>query len=176
MRLILIVIILLIASCSKQTKKEEYLFETIKAKDNTEANREEKGWESLGIKKANIAVKELLSQIKDINFEFDRSNFSFRGIQQAYISAEILLEIIDRYDLKISVTLEGHCDNRGSGEYNLALGSSRALLVYKYLISSGFNSSEVNYITYGEERPLIKEDTEQGWAANRRVHILVNIH
>jgi peptidoglycan-associated lipoprotein len=66
------------------------------------------------------------------------------------------------------VVIEGHCDERGSDEYNLALGESRALAAKNYLISLGVSASRLSVISYGEEKPLVKGANEAAWAQNRR--------
>lgn len=67
-----------------------------------------------------------------------------------------------------AVTVEGHCDERGTREYNLALGDRRANAVRDYLVSQGIDGNRVKTISYGEERPECAESTEECWAKNRR--------
>jgi peptidoglycan-associated lipoprotein len=71
------------------------------------------------------------------------------------------------------VLIEGHCDERGTNEYNLALGERRAKSTMNYLVSQGIQASRITIISYGEERPLCTEKTEDCWAKNRRAHFLV---
>ena len=68
----------------------------------------------------------------------------------------------------ISVTVEGHCDERGTREYNLALGERRATAVKNYLVAAGIPSSRVHTISYGKERPAVVGSNEAAWAQNRR--------
>lgn len=68
----------------------------------------------------------------------------------------------------INVTVEGHCDERGTREYNLALGERRANAVKSYLLSVGVEAARVNTISYGKERPAVLGSTEDAWAQNRR--------
>jgi peptidoglycan-associated lipoprotein len=68
----------------------------------------------------------------------------------------------------VRVTIEGHCDERGTREYNLALGARRANAVKEYLVSLGVSSARVDTISYGKERPICAESTEDCWAQNRR--------
>jgi peptidoglycan-associated lipoprotein len=68
----------------------------------------------------------------------------------------------------ISVQIEGHCDERGSDEYNLALGENRALTVKKHLVSLGVPAERMSIISYGEEMPLVMASSEEAWAQNRR--------
>jgi peptidoglycan-associated lipoprotein len=69
---------------------------------------------------------------------------------------------------QVRVTVEGHCDERGTREYNLALGARRANAVKEYLVSLGVPSSRVDTISYGKERPMCTESDESCWAQNRR--------
>ena len=70
------------------------------------------------------------------------------------------------------VLIEGHCDERGTNEYNLALGERRAKATMNYLVSQGVQAARITIISYGEERPLCTEHTEACWARNRRAHFL----
>lgn len=71
------------------------------------------------------------------------------------------------------VTIEGHCDERGTNEYNLALGEKRAKAARDYLMSLGISLRRMNFITYGEERPVCTESDEECWQLNRRAHFIV---
>ena len=74
----------------------------------------------------------------------------------------------------VSVTIEGHCDERGTREYNLALGEKRAQAVKNYLISLGISSDRVSTISYGKERPAVVGSNDGAWAQNRRSVTIVN--
>ena len=74
----------------------------------------------------------------------------------------------------VSVIIEGHCDERGTREYNLALGEKRAQSVKNYLISLGISSDRVSTISYGKERPAVVGSNDGAWAQNRRSVTLVN--
>jgi peptidoglycan-associated lipoprotein len=71
------------------------------------------------------------------------------------------------------VLIEGHCDERGTNEYNLALGERRAKATMNYLVSQGIQANRITIISYGEERPVCTEKTEACWAKNRRASFLV---
>lgn len=71
------------------------------------------------------------------------------------------------------ILIEGHADERGTNEYNLALGERRAKAAMNYLVAQGVPANRITVISYGEERPLCTERTEDCWARNRRVHFLV---
>jgi peptidoglycan-associated lipoprotein len=71
------------------------------------------------------------------------------------------------------VLIEGHCDERGTNEYNLALGERRAKAAMNYLVSQGVQASRITIISYGEERPQCSDRSDSCWAKNRRAHFLV---
>jgi peptidoglycan-associated lipoprotein len=73
-----------------------------------------------------------------------------------------------------SVTLEGHCDERGTNEYNFALGQRRAQSVFQYLIGLGVSKDRLSTVTYGEEQPLVDASNESAWAQNRRVEFTLS--
>ncbi len=74
----------------------------------------------------------------------------------------------------VSVTIEGHADERGTREYNLALGERRSASVKSYLLSQGVEASRINTISYGKERPAVTDPSPSGWAQNRRAVTVVN--
>ncbi len=104
----------------------------------------------------------------DIHFEFDRHDLDAAARQ---ILNQIAFVMFDNPDLLIII--EGHCDERGSNEYNLALGERRAEAARDYLIEMGIEPHRISTISYGEERPLVKGHDEAAWAANRRAHFVI---
>ena len=74
-----------------------------------------------------------------------------------------------------NVIIEGHCDERGTNEYNLALGEQRAKMTQEFLVAFGVSASRIKTVSYGEERPLDRSNTEQAWAKNRRAHFVITI-
>lgn len=105
---------------------------------------------------------------KDLQFDFDKYD-----IKDEYKSElkSIAAWMTKNSGAKLSV--EGHCDERGTNEYNLALGDRRAKAVKDHLVSLGVPSSKIETISYGEEKPLCTEHTEECWAKNRRAHFVV---
>ena len=71
------------------------------------------------------------------------------------------------------VTVEGHCDERGTPEYNLALGERRALAVRDHIVSLGLNADRISTVSYGKELPFNAASNEEAWATNRRAHFVV---
>ena len=74
----------------------------------------------------------------------------------------------------MTVTIEGHCDERGTREYNLALGERRATAARDYLLAQGVNSARIRVISYGKERPVAAGSTESSWSKNRRAATVLN--
>jgi peptidoglycan-associated lipoprotein len=108
--------------------------------------------------------------LEDVHFEFDKSTLTT-------LAKEILNENAKRLkeNLGIKVIIEGHCDERGSREYNLALGERRAVSVKNYLSSLGIEDKRMKTISYGEERPLDPGHNERAWALNRRAHFVIEV-
>jgi peptidoglycan-associated lipoprotein len=105
--------------------------------------------------------------IRDIYFDYDKSNI--RADQQASIQTDA--QFLNQHP-NINFTVEGHCDERGSTEYNLALGDQRAASVKSALISAGVAANRIKTISYGKEKPFCMEHTEQCWQENRRGHFV----
>jgi len=106
-----------------------------------------------------------IPELSDVNFGYD----------SASLSSSARASLKGNYDwLAVNtaqdVVIEGHCDERGTNEYNLALGERRAKSVESYLVTLGIPSSRISTITYGEELPLDTSGTESGWSKNRRAH------
>lgn len=104
-------------------------------------------------------------KIKDVFFDYDKSDLSSEAQDLLRQDAEYL-----RQYTNASFILEGHCDERGTAEYNLALGDRRAQAVKTYLTSLGVGASRLETISYGEERSFAEGQNEAAWSQNRRVH------
>ena len=104
-----------------------------------------------------------------IFFDFDRSDIS----PEARQTLERQAEWLRRYP-NVTVTIEGHCDERGTREYNLALGERRAQAAKNVLVALGIPASRVSTISYGKERPAVVGSTEEAYAQNRRAVTVVN--
>jgi peptidoglycan-associated lipoprotein len=102
-------------------------------------------------------------------FEFDRSDISPEAQQILTRQASWL-----QHYPNVSVTIEGHCDERGTREYNLALGERRAAAVKNVLVAAGIPASRISTISYGKERPIVVGSNEQAWAQNRVAITTVN--
>jgi len=108
-------------------------------------------------------------------FENEDIYFDFDSIQLSPEAMEILTKKGKwlRENPAATVTIEGHCDNRGTNEYNLALGEGRAQSAKTFLMDLGIDISRLNTLSYGEERPLDPQQTESAWAKNRRAHFII---
>jgi peptidoglycan-associated lipoprotein len=104
-----------------------------------------------------------------IFFAFDRSDISPEARETLSRQADWLR----RYP-NVAVTIEGHCDERGTREYNLALGERRAQAAKNVLVASGIPASRISTISYGKERPAVVGSTEEAYAQNRRAVTVVN--
>jgi peptidoglycan-associated lipoprotein len=108
------------------------------------------------------------SPLKPVFFGLDSADLDDAGRQVATANAEVL----KKYPTWV-VTIEGHCDERGTAEYNLALGERRAAAVKTYLTSLGISADRVRTVSYGKEFPFNPGHTEEAWALNRRGHFVI---
>lgn len=114
---------------------------------------------------AGMTADELFSALqgKVVNFEFDRSEVRSEFYDVIKLNADYMA-----LNSAANITIEGHCDERGTREYNLALGERRANAVKNALIAEGVSPSRINVISYGEERPVDAAHNETAWSKNRR--------
>jgi peptidoglycan-associated lipoprotein len=115
---------------------------------------------------AEKAAKQALLDMTTFYFEFDQSTIQNKS--KAALSAHA--EYLDS-NPSARVVLEGHADERGTPEYNLALGERRAISVRRYLMANGADADQIKVVSFGEERPAATSHTESSWAKNRRVEI-----
>jgi len=116
-------------------------------------------------------IDELLSHIEDAYFDYDRHTLREDAVKALNADSKELATIMSQYpDYKLQV--QGFCDERGSAEYNMALGEARAKSAKDYLVSVGVSSNQLSTISFGKEKQLCDEHDEACWAKNRRVHIV----
>ena len=108
------------------------------------------------------------ANLQDVYFEFDK--YDIRPDAARILDANATWLKANARNLLL---IEGHCDERGTAEYNLALGERRAKSTMNYLVGQGVAASRITVISYGKERPVCTEKTEACWAKNRRAHHLV---
>jgi peptidoglycan-associated lipoprotein len=106
--------------------------------------------------------------LKDIRFDFDKYDIRPGDTEILKGNAALLMK-----HPSVKIQIEGHCDERGTIEYNLALGERRANSVKKYLISLGISADRISAISYGKEKPLDPGHNEEAWAKNRRAHAVI---
>ncbi|RMF93895.1 MAG: peptidoglycan-associated lipoprotein Pal [Candidatus Schekmanbacteria bacterium] len=167
----------LISSCAKkevvketpspapETKKEEVAPPPEEVKEEAPVEAEEEIDEEALREEL---IKRISSQIEDVFFAFDRYDLSEMAKKKLEKNAEVL-----KKNPSVNVLIEGHCDERGTVEYNLVLGEKRANAAKEYLVNLGVDSSRIDTISYGEERPFDPGHNEIAWAKNRRAHFVI---
>lgn len=175
--------LLFTVSCAKKVVKEDETAVKKQAEDDSRI----KAREAEDLKKAEMERQRKLEEQRlaeeakqkimaaknkflneDIYFDYDKSNLRSEAQEVLKSKAGWLRDNPD-----VNVTIEGHCDERGTNAYNLALGDRRANSAKSYLIDLGISGSRLTTISYGEERPLVPGHNEEAWAKNRRAHFAI---
>jgi peptidoglycan-associated lipoprotein len=115
---------------------------------------------------AQLAAKE--SPLKDIYFDFDKAEV--RPDAKGLLAEDIAWL---KAHPKAVITIEGHCDERGTSEYNLGLGERRSKATRDYLVASGIDGKRIATVSYGKERPFVLGHDESAWKWNRKAHFVV---
>ncbi len=115
-------------------------------------------------------IQDLLNRIQDVYFDYDRHNLRPDAQSTLQADATTLRQILSQYPT-YKLTVEGFCDERGSDEYNLALGDSRAEKAREFLETLGLPATQLGTVSFGKERPVCTEHSEACWQKNRRAHI-----
>ena len=105
--------------------------------------------------------------LADVFFDFDKSALRADAVAQLKTNANWIKSTGDR-----KVIIEGHCDERGTNEYNLALGERRANSTKDYIVNLGVEPARIKTVSYGEEKPFAEGHNEDAWAQNRRAHFV----
>jgi len=113
-------------------------------------------------------TKTVQDQLADVFFDLDKAELSSASQSTLDADGKVLND-----NAGTNITIEGHCDERGTVEYNLALGDRRAQAAKDYLVRYGVTGSRIQTISYGEERPFATGSDETAWAQNRRAHFVV---
>ena len=121
------------------------------------------------IQESRLRSFKVSTNLKDIHFKFDKYDLDSDSKRILQGNAEFLKSNQD-----LQVEIQGHSDERGTNNYNIALGERRAHSTKKYLVSQGVDSSNVNVISYGEEKPFCFSSDETCWFQNRRAHFMVS--
>jgi peptidoglycan-associated lipoprotein len=118
---------------------------------------------------ANASMEEMFrKEMQDAYFDLDKADIRSDARAALARSADFL-----RNYPQVKVVLEGHCDERGSTEYNLALGDRRAAAVKQYVVSLGIAADRISTVSYGKEKPFCTESNESCWQQNRRGHFVL---
>jgi peptidoglycan-associated lipoprotein len=171
--------LLLTVSCAKKTIRSETTLtqeDEAAAKAAAEKARQEELTRQQAIEEQRLqeeaermAAARNMFLTEDIFFEFDSAVLLAEAQAILKKKAEWLINNADA-----TATIEGHCDERGTNEYNLALGDRRAQSAKTFLMDLGVQGSRLNCISYGEERPVDPGHNEEAWAKNRRGHFTIN--
>jgi len=119
-----------------------------------------------------VAISAVNGQMEDIYFPYDQSDLSGQATAALGRDAELLREILREFP-QLQVTVEGHCDERGSAEYNIGLGDRRATRTIAALAQLGLPAAGFSPVSYGKESPQCTESNESCWSRNRRAHFVV---
>ena len=151
-----LIVIVFLSSCSSMNVTQEKVNSGgVKTVEATSINNENIRYDSMAVF-ANATIY----------FEFDKSNLTSKSIQTLKSTVNALND-----NSSIQITLAGHADERGTREYNLALGQRRAETVSDYLVLNGISKNRITVKSYGEERPAVSGQDEKSYSKNRRVEI-----
>jgi peptidoglycan-associated lipoprotein len=118
-------------------------------------------------------IDQLLARIEDAYFDYNKHTLRPDAIEALKADSTELRDIIQQYpDYKL--TIEGHCDERGSEAYNIALGDARAKAAKDYLVQVGISADQLAVVSYGKDKPVCDEHDEACWQKNRRIHIVAS--
>jgi peptidoglycan-associated lipoprotein len=177
---LLVPVIFSFAACTK-SKISSQPSTTISAEEEARKGAEEEARQK-ALREENLKEESLSEQQTRERMETERSMFEnediyfeFDSIRLAPGAQEILTQKAAwlRKNRNAKVTIEGHCDDRGTNEYNLALGEGRAQSARAFLVDLGVKESKLIAISYGEERPVDRGQNEESWARNRRAHFVI---
>jgi peptidoglycan-associated lipoprotein len=157
-----VVFLVLAAGCSKKPKPAtDVTEETTTTTDTTGQDAGQSG----DSQTTSDSIQD--AEIEDVFFDYDRHHLRDDARRLLEANARIL-----QSDSMVNLILEGHCDERGTVEYNLALGERRAQSVRSYLEQLGIDPNRLRTVSYGEERPFALGHDESAWSENRRVHFV----
>jgi len=144
--------------------KEQMRRDSIAAAERARAEAERRAAEERARAEAARITAQLTSELQEmVNFDFDRSDIRMDDEANLDRKAGIMTA-----NAAVRLRISGHADERGSDEYNLALGMRRAESAKRYLVNKGVNASRIDIVSFGEERPLDPAQNEDAWAKNRR--------
>jgi peptidoglycan-associated lipoprotein len=147
------------------------------ARKRAEEEARQKALREENLREESLSEQEAKERMESERSMFENEDvfFEFDSIRLSPEAQEILTQKAAwlRKNMGARVTIEGHCDDRGTNEYNLALGEGRAQSARTFLIDLGIKESRLTSISYGEERPIATGQNEDAWARNRRAHFVI---
>ena len=157
------------SACSKKAKvdtSDQYpQTQQGSATDDAARLAQEREQEALRLKQA--ALQQFEND--DVHFNFDDATLTSEAVEILNQKVAYL-----RDNPGVSVTVEGHCDERGTAEYNMALGERRAQSIVSFLVNAGISADKLKAVSYGKEKPIDPGHNEAAWAKNRRGHFVLN--
>lgn len=165
--LILVWIFIFPAGCTKKAVKKDTGLEGAGIEEAKRPGEEGLEEAQIGGPEWQEPTAEMALYFKDIYFQYDQFNLTPEAKETLNKLGEWLMK-----NNSVQVLVEGHCDERGTDEYNLALGERRAHSAKKYLTQLGIDGDRISTISYGEERPVDPGHNEAAWSKNRRCHFL----
>ena len=163
-------IVLFVAACATKPKDTADSSGSGSSSSGSDVSSEGNITETAGSGIVSGSQEDLIVNVGDrVFFGYDSSDLDSDALELLQDQVAWLKQNSD-----VTVTIEGHCDERGTREYNLALGEKRAQAVKNYLIGLGINPDRVSTISYGKERPAVVGSNDGAWAQNRRSVTLVN--
>jgi len=169
-----------LAACTKKKISSEAARPTTAgAEDETRRRAEEEARQQAlkeeTLREERLRAEQAQKRTERSVFENEDIYFEFDSIRLSPEAQEILAQKAAwlRMNPRARVTIEGHCDNRGTNEYNLALGEGRAQSAQAFLVDLGIEASRMTTLSYGEERPIALGQDEESWARNRRAHFVI---
>jgi peptidoglycan-associated lipoprotein len=115
-------------------------------------------------------LNQRLAKLEDVLFDYDKATIRPDATKALEGDVAVVRGILERYPTQ-KVKIEGHADERGSDEYNVALGDKRALAAQEFLTGMGIKATQLEIVSYGKQRPVCGEHTEDCWQKNRRAHL-----
>jgi peptidoglycan-associated lipoprotein len=182
---LVLVLIIFVGFLAPSCGKKELKSEPVMSEDEARRRAEEEARKREQERQASIREEELkeeqlraegerfqsereMFENDDILFEFDSASLSVDAQEILRRKAEWLRE-----NPRAQVNIEGHCDERGTNEYNLALGDRRAFSAKSFLVDLGIDDSRLTTVSYGEEQPIDSRSAENAWSQNRRAHFVI---
>jgi len=168
---LLALIIVIVPQCTRKIVAKDETVPTAEQQQATAREREQRTFEESLTAKKYPGIEGTVMEsamLKDVNFAFDRYDLTAEARNILAENAKLMLA-----NPSLRLQIEGHCDERGSNEYNLALGEKRAMSAKLYLVKLGVKTENLSTISYGEEMPLDPQHNEEAWAKNRRAHFVI---